>query len=76
MTADDPDTLDALIDDVAGWTEKHVRWAVASPSADQDRAAAMLVPALLATPSIIERAAVPALGRDRSPAGLSPVRPR
>jgi len=54
VTADDPDTLETLIDDVAGWTEKNVRWAATAPSAEHDRGAALLVPGLLSVPAIIE----------------------
>ena len=55
VTRDDPDTLDFLLDNVAGWTKKNVMWAITRPSTEQDRNAGYLIDALLATPSTIEQ---------------------
>ncbi len=55
VTRDDPDTLEFLIDNVAGWTKKNVMWAITRPSAEQDLHAGYLIGALLATPSTIEQ---------------------
>jgi Ser/Thr protein kinase RdoA (MazF antagonist) len=54
VTRDDPDTLEFLLDNVAGWTKKNVLWAITKRSAEQDRNAGYLIGALLATPSKIE----------------------
>jgi Ser/Thr protein kinase RdoA (MazF antagonist) len=54
VTRDDPDTLEFLLDNVAGWTKKNVMWAITTPNAEQDRNAGYLITALLATPSKIE----------------------
>ena len=55
VTRDDPDTLEFLLDNVAGWTKKNVMWAIARPSVEQDLHAGYLIGALLATPSTIEQ---------------------
>jgi Ser/Thr protein kinase RdoA (MazF antagonist) len=55
VTRDDPDTLEFLLDNVAGWTKKNVIWAITRPSAEQDLHAGYLISALLATPSTIEQ---------------------
>jgi thiamine kinase-like enzyme len=55
VTRDDPDTLEFLLDNVAGWTKKNVMWAITRPSVEQDRNAGYLIGALLATPSRIEQ---------------------
>ncbi len=55
VTRDDPDTLDFLLDNVAGWTKKNVMWAITRPSAEQDLHAGYLIEALLATPATIEQ---------------------
>lgn len=51
---DDPETLDVELVNVEDWTWKNVKWAVESPSPDQDQAAGYLITALLATPDTIE----------------------
>jgi len=51
---DDPEALGSLLVNVEDWTRKNVRWAVESPSPDQDQAAGYLIAALLATPDTIE----------------------
>ena len=55
VTRDDPDTLEFLLDNVAGWTKKNVMWAITRPSVEQDRNAGYLISALLETPSTIEQ---------------------
>jgi thiamine kinase-like enzyme len=55
VTRDDPDALEFLLDNVAGWTKKNVMWAINRPSAEQDLLAGYLIGALLATPSTIEQ---------------------
>jgi Ser/Thr protein kinase RdoA (MazF antagonist) len=55
VTRDDPDTLEFLLDNVAGWTKKNVMWAITRPSVEQDRNVGYLIGALLATPSRIEQ---------------------
>jgi thiamine kinase-like enzyme len=54
VTADDPDTLDFLLDEVESWTKKNVRWAITTPTAEQDHHVELLIGALLATPATIE----------------------
>jgi thiamine kinase-like enzyme len=53
--SDDPDTLEFLVDNVENWTKKNVRWAIETPTPDQDQWARYLIEALLATPTTIER---------------------
>jgi Ser/Thr protein kinase RdoA (MazF antagonist) len=52
---DDPDTLGFLVDNVENWTNKNVRWAIQTPTPDQDQSARYLIEALLMTPTTIER---------------------
>ena len=54
VTRDDPDSLEFLLPNVAGWAKKNVMWAITRPSAEQDLHAGYLIGALLATPSRIE----------------------
>jgi Ser/Thr protein kinase RdoA (MazF antagonist) len=52
---DDPDTLDYLVENVASWTKKNVRWALETITPEQDHWARELIEALLATPATIEQ---------------------